>query len=415
MSENFSSRLKEYLPQQLFYLLQDAGVKATELGQTLFLVGGVVRDLFLGRTNCDLDVVVEGDAIKLAQELAKSSQVKAILHHRFGTAKLRFADFSLDIATSRRESYKCPGTLPDVQPGSITDDLLRRDFSVNAMALYLTPERFGELIDPYLGQEDINDRLIRILHPNSFRDDATRIFRAIRYEQRLGFKIEQHTANLLRRNLNMIGTISGDRIRHELVLILMEAYPERVLRRAEELGVFAELHPSLKGNGRLSAQFEQARQLDKRSSVYSLYLCLLVYHLSAGENEQLMAQFNFPSKLAEATQQTLRLKAQLDCLTKPGIKPSDVYQLLHGYITQAVQANMLASQSEAIKQHLHLYLTKLRYMKPLLSGDDVSKLGVPSGPQCGDVLDILLGARLNGEVRTKQDEKNLVRGWLSNL
>lgn len=415
MSGNYSSLLKGCLPQQLFHLLRDTGVKAAELGQALFLVGGVVRDLFLNRENHDLDVVVECDAIKLAQELAKSHQVKIIFHHRFGTAKLRFADFSLDIATARRESYERPGALPDVQPGSIGDDLFRRDFSINAMALHLTPERFGELIDPYHGQEDLRNRLIRILHRNSFIDDATRIFRAIRYEQRLGFGIEQQTADLLRRDLTMIGTVSGDRIRHELMLMLMEEYPERALKRADELEVLAELHPSLKGIGRLGAQFEQARQLGKSSPLPSLYLCLLVYHLAASENEQLMSRLNFPRKLAEATQQTLQIKAQLDRLTRSGIKPSDVYQLLQGYVTQAIQANMLASQSEVVKQHLHLYLTKLRYMKPLLSGDDVKKLGVPNGPQCGDMLHVLLAARLNGEVRTRHDEETLVRGWLSNL
>ncbi len=213
----------------------------------------------------------------------------------------------------------------------------------------------------------------------------------------------------------MVGTVSGDRIRHELVLMLMEEYPERALKRAGELGVLAELHPSLQGNGRLSGQFGQARQLGKSSSLHSLYLCLLVYQLSAEENEQLMSRLNFSRKLTEATQQTLQLKAQLDRLARPGIKPSDIYQLLHGYVTQAVQANMLASQSEVIRQHLHLYLAKLRYLKPLLSGDDVKKLGVPSGPQCGDVMDMLLGARLNGGVRTRQDEEKMVRDWVSSL
>src|SRR4030042_521069 len=190
MERNFSKEIRAYLPQRIFNLLRDAGDKANKMGQEMFLVGGGVRDLFLGRPNFDLDLVIEGDAIKLAQELAKSSRVKLIVHRCFGTAKLNFSDFTLDIAAARRETYSRPGALPDVQPGTINDDLFRRDFSVNAMALCLAPERFGELIDLYHGQDDIANRLIRVLHPNSFIDDATRIFRAIRYEQRLGFTLE---------------------------------------------------------------------------------------------------------------------------------------------------------------------------------------------------------------------------------
>ncbi|GAI51444.1 unnamed protein product, partial [marine sediment metagenome] len=218
MSQNLSSQLEEYLPQQILKLVKDAGEKASKLGQELYLVGGAVRDLFLGRANFDLDLVVEGDAIKLAQELAKDGQAKLTVHPRFGTAKLSYTDFSLDLATARRETYSQPGALPTVQPGSLTDDLRRRDFSINAMALCLTPDRFGELVDLYHSKDDLDNGLIRILHPRSFIDDATRILRGLRYEQRLGFKLEPKTAELLRRDAAMLDTISGDRIRHELEL-----------------------------------------------------------------------------------------------------------------------------------------------------------------------------------------------------
>ena len=415
MSENLCSQLKRYLSQEILSILQDAGTQASEVGQKLFLVGGVVRDLFLGRPNFDLDVVVEGDAIELAQKLAHPRQVKAIVHHRFGTAKLYFADFSLDIATARRETYSCPGALPDVQPGSITDDLFRRDFSINAMALCLAPEQFGELIDLYRGEADIKDRVIRILHPNSFIDDATRVFRAIRYEQRLNFALETHTAELLQKALSLIETVSRDRIRHELMLMVMEEYPERALKRAGELGVLRELHPSLRGDGWIGERFKQARQLDKPGSLAVLYLCLLVYHFTPGENEQVMVRFNFPKKLAEATQKTLQIKAKLEHLAKPELKPSTIYRLLHGFVPQAIYANMLASESDVVRQRLHWYLAKLRYVKPLLTGDDLKKLGVPSGPSFGDVLHTLHEARLNGDVRTRQDEEKLVRRWLNNL
>ncbi|HEX75564.1 MAG TPA: CCA tRNA nucleotidyltransferase [Dehalococcoidia bacterium] len=415
MPENLSTQLKKYLPQPILKLVKDAGEKANELGQELYLVGGVIRDLLLGRANFDLDLVVEGNAIRLAQELAKGNQAKLIIHSRFGTAKINYANFSLDVATARRESYSQPGALPDVQPGAITDDLCRRDFSINAMALCLTPQRFGELIDLYHGKDDLDHRLIRILHPNSFIDDATRILRALRYEQRLGFELEARTAELLQRDAAMLDTVSGDRIRHELELILKENHPEQVLKRAEELGVINKLHSSFKSNGWLTERFEKVRQISKQTIPYPLYLCLLIYSLTNEENERFLSRLNFPKRPAQAMRHTLQLKTQLHSLAKPQLKPSDIYQSLHSYAPQAIQANALASESTIVSQHLQLYLAKLRYVKPLLNGEDLKRMGVPSGPRLGEILNVLHEARLNGEVRTRKEEERLVYSWRHTL
>ncbi|UCH50869.1 MAG: CCA tRNA nucleotidyltransferase [Chloroflexota bacterium] len=414
MPKNLSTQLGQYLPPPVLALIKIAGKEADELGQELYLVGGMVRDLFLNRANFDFDLVVEGDAIKLAQKFAKDSQAKLTVHARFGTAKLNYPGFSLDLATARSETYNKPGALPTVKPGNLKDDLIRRDFSINAMALHLNPKRFGELIDLYHGKDDLDNRLIRILHPNSFIDDATRILRAIRYEQRLGFKLEAETEKLLRRDVTMLDTISGDRIRHELELILQEDEPERAIRRAEELGVLRKLQQSLKVNGWLSKAFVKARQVNTRVPLPSIYLCLLIYNLTEKENEEFIARLNFPKSLAQAMRQTLQLKAQLHNLANPKLKPSDIYQSLHSYTTIAMQANALASESPIASQHLHLYLAKLRYIKPLLKGDDLTRMGIPIGPKIGEILDALHKARLNGEVKTRRDEERLAKSWGQN-
>jgi len=276
------------------------------------------------------------------------------------------------------------------------------------MALHLNPQRFGELIDLYHGKDDLEHRLIRILHSKSFVDDATRILRAIRYEQRLGFKLEAETEKLLRHDVAMLNTISGDRIRHELELILKEDEPERAISRAEELEVLRQLHPSLKGNGWLSKIFAGARQVDMRISLSTIYLCLFIYNLTGKENEEFILHLNFPKSSAQAMRQTLQLKAQLHSLSNPKLKPSDIYQSLHSYTTIAIQANTLASESPIASQHLHLYLTKLRYVKPLLNGDDLRSMGIPSGRQIGEISSALLKARLDGKVRTRTDEEELV-------
>lgn len=412
MTENLASQLEKYLPPQVLALAKIAGIEASELGQELYIVGGVVRDLLLGRANFDFDLVVEGDAIQLARQIAKGSQAKLTIHSHFGTAKLKYPGFSLDLATARCESYRRPGALPTVQPGSLKDDLIRRDFSINAMALCLTPQRFGELIDLYHGKDDLERCLVRILHQNSFIDDATRILRALRYEQRLGFKLETETERLLRRDAAKLDTISGDRIRHELELILKEDQPERVLRRADELGILNKIHPALKGNGWLDEMFAKARQVDKRTSPLSLYLCLLIYNLTEKENEELISRLNFPKGSVQAMRHTLQLKAQLHGLANPQVKPSDIYQSLHAYTTQSIQANALATESQVASQHLQLYLTKLRYIKRLLNGDDLKSMGVPVGPKLGEFLNALHKARLNGEAKTRRDEERLVRSWL---
>jgi tRNA nucleotidyltransferase (CCA-adding enzyme) len=411
MLENLSSQLEKYLPQPVLALAKIAGREASELGLGLYIVGGVVRDLFLGRANFDFDLVVEGDAIKLARRLAKGSQAKLTVHSHFGTAKLNYPDFSLDLATARNETYSKPGALPTVKLGSLKDDLIRRDFSINAMALNLNPQSFGELIDLYNGKDDLDNRLIRILHPNSFIDDATRILRAIRYEQRLGFRLEAETEKLLRRDVNMLTTISGDRTRHELELILKEDKPELDLRRAGELGVLHQLHPSLKGNGWFVQKFEQVRQSYKRASLPQLYLCLLIYNLTEKENEEFISHLNFPKTSAQAMCHTLQLKAKLHSLANPQLKPSDIYQSLHSYTTTAIQANALASELPIASQHLQLYLAKLRYVKTLLSGEDLKRLGTPAGPKIGEILSALHKARLNGKVRTRKEEKEFVHVW----
>lgn len=412
MTEKLSSQIEKYLPPPVLALIKIAGKDADALGQDLYIVGGVVRDLFLDRANFDFDLVVEGDAIGLAQKLAKDSQAKLTVHPRFGTAKLNYPGFSLDLATARSETYSKPGALPTVQPGSLKDDLIRRDFSINAMAMHLNPKHFGELIDLYNGKDDLKHRLIRVLHPKSFIDDATRILRTIRYEQRLCFKLEAETEKLLRSNVAMLDTISSDRIRHELELILEEDEPERAIRRADELGVLKRLHPSLKGNGWLSKIFIKARQAAMRTSLSTLYLCLLIYNLTEKENEEFISRLNFPKNSSQAMRQTLQLKAQVHNLANPKLKPSDIHQLLRGYSTSAIQTNSLATESSTVNQHLQLYLTKSRYLKPLLKGDDLKKIGVPAGPKVGEVLDMLHRARLNGEVRTQKEEESLVHSWL---
>ena len=416
MSEitNLTSQMQKQLPAELVSFMQVAGKIARSQGQSLYLVGGVVRDLLLERTNLDLDLVVEGSAINLAHQLLPIYPGKIITHSRFNTAKLQWSKWSVDLATARSETYTKPGALPVVTPGSLESDLSRRDFTINTMAIRLTPSHYGELIDLYRGVYDLTQKLIRILHEKSFIDDATRIWRGLRYEQRLNFHLEETTLQLLKRDIPMLDTISGDRIRHEVELVLKEEFPEKVLHRAEELGVLKRLYPSLRGNGWLTEKFGQVRQLGHPTlPPAGLYLALLAYRLADEETEQFISKLRLPKSLAQTLRDTACLKAKLHSLAGSQLPPSGIYHLLHDYSPQALTASLIASDSPIARQHIQLFLDKLRYIKPALTGDDLIRMGIAPGPRIKESLNLLHEARLDGKVKSKQGEEDLVRGWLT--
>ncbi len=415
MDINLAGKIEKQLPAELVNFMRLAGEVAHHQGQRLYLVGGMVRDLLLGKPNFDLDLVVEGDAINLARQLARTTQGKTVTHPRFNTAKLQWDKWSVDLASARSETYVKPGALPRVKLSSIENDLSRRDFTINTMAVHLNPAHYGELIDLHGGRDDLKHKLIRILHEKSFIDDATRIWRSLRYEQRLDFRLEPATLKLLERDIPMLDTISGDRIRHELELILKETYPEKVLRRAEEVNVLKKLHPALKGNGWLAEKFEQARQLSSPNlPPAGLYLALLGYQLSNEEAGDLILYLKLPKSLAQTLRDTISLKSELRPLADSALSPSRIYRLLRSYSQSAITANSLATDSSIVQQYIDLFLHKLRYVKPALTGDDLKRMGIAQGPQIKEILNRLHEARLDGKVTSKRGEEGLVEGWLGN-
>ncbi len=411
MAKSLSGQLEKQLSPGSLDLIRSAGALATELGCGLYLVGGAVRDILLRRDSFDLDLVVEGDATELATSLAGRIGAVVVVHRRFGTARLRCNEMVLDLATARSETYSHPGALPTVSPGSIADDLRRRDFTVNAMALNLSPGDFGAMVDPFSGETDLSRGLIRVLHDRSFIDDATRMLRAVRYEQRFGFRLEESTELLLRRDLSMMDTISGDRIRHELELILKETRPENVLERAQALGLLQRVHPSLKANGWLRRRFELARSMSAPS--VTLSLALLTYQLRREEMEDLIARLRVPGRAATVMRDTCRLKADLPSLDDPGLLPSSIYRRLQGYSPASVLAGAIASDNSAARDWLHLYLERLRHVKTSLDGEALQQIGMSPGPRLGEMLGALLQAKLDGRVKTRADEVEFVRTRLA--
>jgi tRNA nucleotidyltransferase (CCA-adding enzyme) len=410
---NFGKLIEKQLPPELVNFMWVAGEMANSRGEKLYLVGGVVRDLLMEQANFDLDLVVEGNAIELAQQL-KLNQGKITTHPRFNTAKLQWNDRSVDLTTARSETYEKPGALPEVTPGSIDDDLSRRDFTVNAMAVRLNPGYYGRLVDPHGGRDDLQAKRIRILHEKSFTDDATRIWRALRYEQRLGFHLERRTQTLLQRDIPMLETISADRIRYELECICREKYPEKVFNRAGELGVLAALHPSLKGDGALKEKFEHARkECSPEPPSFDLYLALLAYPLTIDETEQLVLRLNLPRLSAKTLRDTIAVKNKMRSLSTPGVSPGAIYNLLRDFSPAALEANSLVTQSAVAGQAIHLFLNRLKDIQVSLTGDDLIEMGIAPGPRIKEILELLHQAKLNGKIATRHDEEEIIKGWLA--
>ena len=385
---------------------------AGERRLAMYLVGGPVRDLLLGAPTLDLDLAVEGDAPTLARYAAATLGVRCLVHPAFLTATLKGEGFAIDLATARSETYEHPGALPKVHPASIREDMLRRDFSINALALPLTGPRRGELLDPCGGRADLEAGLVRILHEHSFVDDATRILRAVRYELRFGFRLEERTLAWLRRDARYLETISGARIRQELSRIFEEQEPERALRRLQELGALAQVHPSLSFDDDRARAFALLRRLAPEATP-AAYWPLLVWALDVGEVAALAGRLALTKAQSQAVCALPRLRRLEEALSSPGLKPSVVVETLSPYPPAALWALAAATRSEAVRERCRDYLRRWRYVKTSVDGHALLRLGMPAGPQVGEMLRRLKVAKLDGDVRSRRDEERLVGSLLA--
>jgi tRNA nucleotidyltransferase (CCA-adding enzyme) len=411
------------------------------MGYSLYVVGGFVRDLLLGKPTLDLDLVVEGDAIALARELAKQLKGRVRSHVRFGTAKVILGGTagtnlpsSLDFVTARTEFYQHPTALPEVERSSIKQDLYRRDFTINTMAICLDGDRYGELLDFYGGERDLSDGLVRALHNFSFVEDPTRILRAVRLEQRLGFRIETRTAELIDDALGLLQRVTGERLRHELELILEEQAPAMAIRRLAELGVLRRLEPALDYDEWLGQKMQQAVQwLESHSAPAEeqpegtavhpqtvvekkqFLLALLTCRLTKVQLDRLLNRLRFSLDVGKYLHEVRELHALSWRLDRPNLKPSRIYQLLHGYSPQALTAFSVALDSSAARDNVMLYLDRLRWVRPAIRGEFLKGQGVEPGPVYRQILDKLLYARLDGKIRTASEEEAMARELLTTL
>jgi len=414
MNMDFKSQLESSLSKERMQLLHLIRDEATQRGLPLYIVGGSVRDLLLGRRLNDFDLTVEGDAIALARSLASKYGGAVTAHTKFGTAKwflpenLKTHHDTLDLISARSETYKYPAALPTVKLGSLVDDLRRRDFTINAMAVRLDGDHFGELRDDLNGTNDLQKGMIRVLHPRSFIDDPTRMYRAVRYEGRYGFRIAGDTLALIPEARPIVEKLSAQRIRHELDLILEEPNAVSMLKRLDKLDLLSIIHPALAkfNQSSLATVKSDEAVLQNRNPRWVLWLM----HLKDQEIEFLNERLHFPADLLKILHSATLLNANLTAVV--GLKPSKVVEFLEGYSIKALEVLSSAVQDEEIRNILTTYLSDWWHIKPKTTGHDLKKRGIPPGPKYTEILRRLRAAWLDAEIKTDEEEKALLTNLL---
>lgn len=420
--------LREQLPSRVFALLEEFGRTADALGLKVFAVGGFVRDLLLEEPNLDLDIVVEGDGIAFAEAFARSHDCRVRSHEKFNTAVIVLPDdFKVDVASTRVEYYLEPAALPSVEIASLKLDLYRRDFTINTLAIVLNSGSFGELLDFFGGLRDLRERAIRVLHNLSFVEDPTRVFRAVRFEQRLGFQIGKQTEHLIRSAVDMgfLVRIGGPRLLNEIIHILEEARPYPAIARLDKFDLLKFMHPALVIDDDTEDVFERAgRALNwyellytgKPCQVWPVHFLGLIRDLDADAVKGLCERLGVPGRLRPLFQEQ-RLMAHsilqrlLTCARRRKKRPanSELYQWLAPFDTEVLLYLMARLEHEEIRSWISLFVTRMRDLKPVLGGNDLRALGVPPGPRYRDILQQLLLARLDGKVADREQETNYVR------
>ena len=415
MVQRYSDLLEKSMDDSRLRTLHLLADHAWALQMPIYLVGGVIRDLFLERPVVDFDLVIEGDGVKFAKHLEKSIGGEIVIHSAFGTATWQPADspLSFDLITARSETYAQPGTLPTIKPSTIDDDLRRRDFTINAMALRLDGENFGELYDPLDGQKDLDSKTIRVLHDKSFVDDPTRIFRAVRYAARYGFELDSATQTLINPEaLSVLAGLSGERLRHEFDLIFEEEHSLAMIADLEVFGILSTVHKDLQfSDYKPALEFHQTEKFadltipDILSFQQTLAWILWLIRLPVSSIEAIANKLAFPAVLTNSAIAASKI------YTTPypaETKKSEITFQLEAFPVLSVYAARIGASDEIVQNILTSFLLEWRKVKPYTTGNDLIARGLEPGPKFKKILTHLRAAWLDGEVASEAEEAKLL-------
>ncbi|TET92338.1 MAG: CBS domain-containing protein, partial [Desulfobacteraceae bacterium] len=427
--KNIGNLLKERLPNKIIKLLKDLGEIADKLDFNAYLVGGLVRDVVLKRENLDVDIVIEGDGIQFAKTFADHFSAKVRSYPKFGTAVLVMPDgFKIDVATARIEHYESPAALPVVKLSSLKRDLFRRDFTINTLAVHLNRGHYGTLIDHFGAMRDIKERVLRVLHNLSFVEDPTRIFRAIRFEQRFSFRIGKLTESLIQNavNINCFENLSSQRLFIEMKLILKEEDPIGAIERMDGYDLLKFISSGL----RLTEDVKNVLKEIKGILVWFnlLYLSVIykpwkVYFLGLTsslsdddldnlatrmqvQDKEILSMISDRQEVRQALKELSRLK---------GKKNYSLYRILSPLSPEILLYSMAKTKSEKIKRSISTFFTRLRGTKIFLKGKDLIDMGYKPGLLFKEIFESILEAKLEGDISTREDEIKFINKRFGSL
>lgn len=386
-----------------------------------------MRDLLLGRTTIDLDMVIVGDAITVAravhETLGGSSAARLRVYEAFGTATILLPGGPpLDLITARRETYTTPGALPRVAFGTLDDDLHRRDFTINAIALALDSGDFGTLYDPLRGRADLAAGIVRVLHAMSFVDDPTRLLRAIRYADRLGFAFAPETAERFTAAVaaRVFATVSVQRLSHEFVRLLSEPRAAAMLDRLTLAGMLAQLAPTLRWGAVEHVAFTRLDRLWSPTVLaaphpivlWQARFALLTASLKPTAASAAATALMLPGRSVELAVQVAELRAIVEGRPMPST-PAALGRWLDPYDAAAILTVAAYTSREDEREQLLRYLTTVRAVVPILNGETLRALGIPPGPIYREALAALRDFKRDRPTATAADEHDALRSWLA--
>lgn len=376
--------------------------------EAVYLVGGAVRDILLGEPGFDVDIAVEGDAIAFARALAEPLGGRVTAHEKFGTAAVLYGDHErVDVVTTRTEFYDAPAALPSVERAAIREDLFRRDFTLNAMAVSLKASDFGRLVDPFGGRRDLETRTLRVLHNLSFIDDPTRIFRAIRYESRYGLRLEEHSLRLARSciELGLVGDLSTSRLRDELIALLEEGETRHSILRLGELGADRAIHAHLRADEEAADLLARLLELRAEYGVdvpaWRLGLVVLARSLPSDEAYGWLARLKVRRRDAERIAGAIVVAPRVvERLRSERLEPAQVVALCDPYAPDLPLHALALSDAAPLRE----YFRSLRDVRLEITGADLAALGLGESPRVGEVLAELRRRKLNGDLGGRESE-----------
>jgi tRNA nucleotidyltransferase (CCA-adding enzyme) len=422
-NQNLAEKLEAALPPKRLELLKTAAAKAQSLHMAVYIVGGFVRDLLLDRPSLDFDLVVEGNAISLGKALVADFGGRVVIHRQFGTAKWLPADQaeSLDLITARTEFYERPTALPTVEVGNIKLDLHRRDFTINTLALRLDGRHYGELHNYWGGLNDLRLGIVRVLHSLSFIDDPTRLLRAVRFEQRFGFRIEVRTLQLMEEARPLLKQVSGDRLRHELNLILAEDKAIAMLSRLDTLGILVAIHPEIPWNEDIARHLarkispeeadewdlpEGSQHMSNVSIRIGIPYLIWLGQLKPDSVRSVARRLKLSANLTDALAAASDLLDNLSSLEN--LRPSQLVERLEGIPLISIYAVYQVAPEGPARWALQNYAVHLRHVSPINNGNSLKARGLPPSSRYRYILKTLRDAWLDGKINNIDEEEALL-------